>query len=231
VVIEIGDGSATRTSNEVNLTTWETQLVYYRDEPGNMQATMTMDIHFRADIHSFRDVPHETPWETTVLFSWMRDASNTIATSGSYSQTLGQCTDTFNFLRGADLGPPGQPTPDGTWYYFGSVDTRARTLQLNMQVIALFNAGNWQHSGPAECAPFGQDIYAGIQIEPCLFDETQGMTAFRMQMGQDYDVQGDDRGPCDAVPLMAPLAGFTSQATVTWPTFTPNFPPDPDAAR
>ncbi|HKW13291.1 MAG TPA: hypothetical protein VJS69_02285, partial [Candidatus Krumholzibacteria bacterium] len=231
VTVEVGSGSDPRVSNTVNLTSWEGDVVYERDDPADMRATMTMKVHFRADIHAFREIPHENPWETQVLFSWIDDGSCSITTSGTYTESNPPCGDIYKLLYGADLGKPGSFSPSGSWRYLGSIDTQTHTMQFNLLLTALFKAGTWQHTGPAECAPFTQDMYAGIQPELCLFDDVQGVTAFRMQMTPEFDVTGDNRGPCPAVPLMAPLSAQTAQAKVHWETWTPAFPPDPDAAR
>jgi hypothetical protein len=72
-----------------------------------------------------------------------------------------------------------------------------------------------------------------MEIEHCLFDDLVGVTAFRMQMGSDYDVPEDNRGPCTAPSLVADLAANAPSAQVTmhWDAMTSTYPPDPDAAR
>ena len=112
VVVEVGEGAKPRVSNSVNLTKWEAELIYEHDDPGSMSAEVRLKVNFRADIHSFREKPHETPFETTVLFNPMHDASISITTSGSYSETSGSCTDTYTFLHGLEMGSPFVTQPE-----------------------------------------------------------------------------------------------------------------------
>lgn len=233
VVVEVGEGANPRPSNPVNLTEWHGSLVYERDDPGSLAARMDIDVHFRADIHSFRDKPHEQPFETTVFFGAMRDASVVITMSGNYANTQGDCTDTFTFSRTVTLPSPYEPSQDGGWTYLGQVDSQAHTLLLNMNILALFLAGTWVRSGPPECAPYTVQLYPPVQIQECLFDDLQGVTAFRMGMGSDFEVTADTRGPWTVDPLPTYLLGLglQGQVSVHWSEMTPFFTPDPDAAR
>lgn len=113
---------------------------------------MKMDVHFRADIHAFRDQPHEQPFETTVLFGAMRDASVGITASGTYAQTQGPCTDTFTFNTTINLLSPYDPSQEGGWTYFGSVDSQSHTLQLNLHLQTLSAVGSWVRSGLSHTA-------------------------------------------------------------------------------
>ncbi len=231
VVVEVGEGANARVSNPVNLTKWEAELIYEHDDPGDMRAEVRFKVNFRADIHSFREKPHETPFETTVLFNPMHDASISITTGGSYAESSGPCTDTYTFLHGLEMGSPFVTQPEGGWTYFGSVDTQGKMLRLTVNMVALFDAGTWEHTGPPECAPFTETLYTTISLEDCLFDDLVGVTAFRMQMDTGFAVAEDNRGPCTVAPLMAPLAEYSAQASIHWGEMTPFFPPDPDAAR
>lgn len=230
VVVEVGEGANARASNPVNLTKWEAELIYEHDDPGDMRAEVRFKINFRADIHSFREKPHEAPFETTVLFSPMHDASISITTSGSYTETFGSCSDTYTLLRGLEMQSPFETQQEGGWTYFGSVDTQGRMLQLTVNLVALYDAGTWEHTGPPECAPFTEALYTTISLEDCLFDDLVGVTAFRMQMGSAFDVTADERGPCDVDPLVSQI-DQPARSSMRWGTITPDYPPDPDAAR
>jgi hypothetical protein len=234
VVVEVGGGNAPRRSNEVNLTQWEGTLTYQRDDAGSLNVAMEINVRFRADIHAFRDLPHEQPFETTVLFSFMEESSVKVTTGGSYVETTGPCTDTFSFTKEIDLPWPGEEdSPGGTWSYFGSVDSQSHTLQLDVCLVAGYEVGTWVRSGTDQCPRYSLVLAATMEIEHCLFDDLVGVTAFRMQMGSDYDVPEDNRGPCTAPSLVADLAANAPSAQVTmhWDAMTSTYPPDPDAAR
>jgi hypothetical protein len=231
VVVEVGAGANPRLSNAVNLTEWRGEMKYERDDPGNQRADMTLKVHFRADVHSFRDKPHETPWETTVLFGAMRDASMEVTAGGTYSRTQGDCTDTFPMSGAVNVPSPWEPTLEGGWSYLGSVDTQHHELQLNMWALSLFPGARWIRTGPAECAPNNIALYISVKIDDCLYDDLQGVKAFRISMGSDFSVSADTRGPWVVLPHVAPLADLTGEASMHWDAFTVSHPPDPDAAR
>jgi hypothetical protein len=232
VVVEIGQGAAPRRSNPVNLTLWKGELIYEHDDPGDLRAEMRLKVDFRADIHSFRDEPHEQPFETTVLYGAMRTASVSITSGGSYSETVGICLNTWTLTKGAELASPFGPTkPEGAWNYLGSVDTQHRKLQLNLYALALYEAGTWMYSGPAECGPFTVPLSIALQTEDCLFDSVDALKAIEIDMGPDYDVLAGSRGPCGVDGMVGPLIDLPAQASMHWSAFAPMYPPDPDAPR
>jgi len=233
VVVEVGSGANPRVSNPVNITEWSGDLTYERQDPGDQHLQMRLKVRFRADVHSFRDQPHEPPFETIVLFGTMHDASVSITTGGSYSQVQGNCTDTFAFGGSVSFPSPYETTQDGGWDYYGSVDTQNRELQLNMYLFALFGGSTWTRSGPPECGPFTTPMWISVTIEDCLFDDVAGpgLKAFLMGMNPDFSVPADNRGPWTVPPNMSPLMGLTGEVSMRWDAMTSNHPPDPDAAR
>jgi hypothetical protein len=235
VVVKVGSGDDARKSNEVNLTEWKGEFTYERDDPGELAAQMTIDVRIVADIHSFRDEPGETPFETTVLFPTRGDTKIHMTTSGKYEEVVASCKDTYNFGEGGDVGTPfGTGNgKDGSWIYFGSVDTQSHTLQFNIAVVGVFKAGSYVRTriGPDDCDPFNRPLYVTMAIDDCLYDDLVQSPAFRMQMQDDFTVPADDRGPCDAQPLIGELHGLKGQAKIKWGEMTPSFLPDPDAAR
>ncbi len=231
VVVEWIDGNSARRSNEVNLTMWEGTLVCKRDDPGSLESELRMNVRFRADIHAFREKPHETPWKTTVLFGQMRDATATATTAGTITITNGDCTDTYTMGGSGDLGTPYERGPDGGWAYLGSVDTQGLEVRLNVNAFAIFSAGRWVHGGAEGCGSFNIEMFAGVKIEPCLYDDTAGVLSFLMSMSEDFTITEDDRGPCTVLPLYAPLAEHSATTTIEWDAIAPAWPPDTEAAR
>ena len=227
IEVEIGTGANARRSNPVNITSWEGEMTYERDDLGSLKTEMKIKVHFRADIHSFRDKPHEQPFETTVLFGPAHDTSVAATTEGTYSETFGDCTDTYTLSKGADLKSPHDADPDGGWIYFGSVDTQSHRLQLSMQVLTAFEAGRWVRSG--DCEAFDKPYYVILAMEDCLFDDLAQTTAFRMQMGDDFGVPEDNRGPCDVESIID--TDQNVQVKIRWSAMPAIFPPDPNTAR
>jgi len=236
VVVKVGSGSDDRESNPVNITEWDGELTYNRDDPGSLAAEMTIKIRILADIHPFREEPGEAPFETTVLFPPRGDTSVHMTTSGTYEENLGSCKDTYTFGEGGDIGTPfGTGNgKDGSWIFFGSVDTQSHTLQLNIAVLGVFKAGTYVRTqvGEEHCDTFNLPQWVSIFIDDCLYDDLAQSPAFRMQMGDDFTVPGDERGPCDADdPLIGEVNDNHAQGKIKWGEMIPFFLPDTDAAR
>jgi hypothetical protein len=236
VVVKVGSGADARESNPVNITEWNGELTYERDDPGSQTAEMKIKLRILADIHSFRDEPGEEPFETTVLFNTRGgDVGVKMTTGGVYERTIASCKDTFTLGENGEIGTPfGEGGTDGSWTYFGSVDTKAHMLQLNIAVLGIFKAGQWVRTrvGPDPCDPFTLPIYATMVIEDCLYDLKIQAPAFQMQMDNAFVVAESQRGPCDVDPLTTELnEDFRAQAKIKWGQMSPSFLPDPDAAR
>jgi hypothetical protein len=232
VVVKVGSGDNARESNTVNITEWIGEMTYDRDDPGSLAAQMKIKVRFLADIHSFRDEPGEPPFETTVLFGPRGDTKVDATSSGSYSRMLGECTETWTFGNGGNLLTPFEGTANGSWTYFGSVDTKNHSLQLNMAILCVFDAGSWKLTGPAdECEPFNRDLYVSMAIDDCLYNEFFQTPAFRIPLDNEFAVAEGERGPCDVQPLIGETDGLMGQAKIKWSDMTPFFLPDPDAAR
>jgi len=230
VVVKIGTGQNARESNPVNITEWKGDLIYDRDDPGSHTAQMTLTVRFRADIHDFRDKPGEPPFKTQVLFTASDDSKIAITSGGVFSETIADCTDTYTLGNNGSVKSPFVAGTDGSWIYFGSVDTQSHKLRLIMQVLAVWKAGTWKQSG--DCENFEKPLYAQLAIEDCLFDDLNQTTAFSMDMNNDFEVLAGQRGPCSVDPMVSNLSGdYDGQAKIRWNDITPFFLPDPDAAR
>lgn len=236
VVVKVGTGNDARESNHVNITEWIGELTYDRDDPGSLAAQMKIKVRILADIHDFRDEPGETPFKTTVLFIPRGDTNIHMTTGGTYEENLGSCKDTWTFGQGGEVGTPfgtGQGT-DGTWTYFGSIDTESHTLQLSIAVLGVFKAGTYvrTRTGPDPCDTFNLPQWVSLYIDDCLYDDLVGTKGFRMQMDNDFVVAQDERVPCDADdPLIGEVNDNHAQGKIKWGEMTPFFLPDPDAAR
>ena len=230
IVVKVGTGANARESNPVNITEWKGDLIYERDDPGSHTAQMTLTVRFRADIHDFRDEPGEPPFKTQVLFTASDDSKIEITSGGVFSETFANCTDTYTLGNNGSAKSPFVPGTEGSWIYFGSVDTQSHKLRLIMQVLAVWKAGTWKKSG--DCENFEKPLYAQLAIEDCLFNDLNQTTAFSMDMNNDFEVLADQRGPCSVDPMVSNLAGdHEGQAKIRWNDITPFFLPDPDAAR
>jgi hypothetical protein len=81
--------SVKRKSNVVNLTEWRGDLVYKHVQAGTLTGTITVHAHLRADLHPFREKPHEKPWNPAVFFNAAQDAYGEGAASGTFTIDYG----------------------------------------------------------------------------------------------------------------------------------------------
>lgn len=88
-----------RESNVVNLTEWQGQMRYTRNEIGSLAMAATFDLHFRADVHTYRDVPGGPLIAPTFRQCYqMQDAQATISVSGSYQFCAAGACDLFEWF-------------------------------------------------------------------------------------------------------------------------------------
>lgn len=79
VVVSVGGHK----SNKVPLTEWNIPFTYTRHSWGSLTDTFHINVHIRADVHDWRDKPHETPNKATVvLFKGMSDMDGDWASEG-----------------------------------------------------------------------------------------------------------------------------------------------------
>ncbi|HKW15355.1 MAG TPA: hypothetical protein VJS69_12780, partial [Candidatus Krumholzibacteria bacterium] len=231
VVVKVGSGDDARESNHVTITAWEGDMTYEREDPGDQKAEMKIKVRFFADIHDFRDEPGEEPFKTTVLFTARGETNVKATTSGSYTRPEGDCTEKWTLGQSGELKTPFEGA-DGSWSYFGSVDTQSHKLQLNMAILCVFKAGTWSMSGPTDrCENFNRPFYATLALDDCLYDLKIQAPAFLVDMDDKFVVKEDHRGPCDIMPLVGDFDDLTASAKISWTAMTPNVLPDPEDAR
>jgi len=129
-----GDGAAgevyvlvnQRKSNSVQLTEWNFHITYALVSSGSLRVDGGFDIHFRADVHSYRNKPAETPNDRVVSFQCARDTKGKLTATGSNKVNAGTTT----WSGTADVLPPYDTTPQNVLLCLGTVDTRIKALNL-----------------------------------------------------------------------------------------------------
>jgi hypothetical protein len=77
--------SVKRKSNVVNLTEWRGDFTHKLVEAGSMTGTITVHAHLRADIHSFREEPHTSPFNPQVVFNAAQDSYGSAVATGTFT--------------------------------------------------------------------------------------------------------------------------------------------------
>lgn len=241
VIVEVGQSEGElpslikRKSNPVNLSSWEGYFYARRTEPDSAFLSFLMNIHFRADIHSFRELPGEDPFETLVLFSNSNKGQAVAGAGGTHTSALGGCLSTFIYGGVADLGSPFDFSPAGSWGYDGSIHTGTRELVLNLEGSALLEGGTWIMHGPVEegCNNASFPWYFSAGIDGCLYDDVNVTQSFIIQLDPLFNIPEGERNCGNLVPAFGFFwpDGSTSQAKIRWAKITPEYPPDPRAPR
>ena len=222
-----------RASNKVNLTQWRGQVRYKRTEPGTLESHMALNVHIRADVHPFRDLPHETPNKTTVLFRDTRDGDGTAGASGTHDIPQGQCAIRLTYAGSATFGPPYQVQNDANWQYYGSVDTQNHQLRLDIEASAAFSQyGSWQYVGSG-CPPNVFEWGVQAAFDDCLYDDLVQTHAFLIPVrADDWAFVGNSRS-CQPPTYYGQVFpdGYPADVKAEWDTFLADFPPDTTEAQ
>ena len=228
-----------RTSNPVNLTEWKPVFTVTHDEPSTLNMSMTLNVHLRADLHSFREIPHEQPWKTTVLFDDTRAASGS-ANAGGAHETVGivdpPCKLTVAYAGSVAMQSPYDFDGQGEWQweYDGSFDTQQKLLALNLFATAGYANSTITASGPfPDCANFTFPMPAVFSsIDDCLYDEINLTHTLNITMDDAWVILAGSR-ECPTAPDYSVVYpdGQTAMGKIQWSNSSPLHPPDPDSAR
>jgi hypothetical protein len=133
VIVEVGDHK----SNAVPLTEWQVPFTYTHTSFGNLKDVIHMNIHFRADVHSYRNKPGKKPIKPkAVKFLSMVDSDGDWRSTGSGTDS----TDPENPIRhawsGSGLLFNQTPLPGATTLEVvrasGTIDVSTATIQFTV---------------------------------------------------------------------------------------------------
>lgn len=123
-------------SNAVPLTEWTVNFTYTRQDWGGLTDTLHMNIHLRADVHSYRTKPHVEPTKpTAVKFLSMVDSDGNWSSTGTGTDS----TNADNPIRYAWSGSgmlfnqtPPPLTPPNVVRASGKINVATRTIQFTV---------------------------------------------------------------------------------------------------
>ena len=223
-----------RWSNDRAITRWKGLFKYTHDDPGSLNAVIDMNVVIRADIQSFREKPGATPYETIVLFEDEKSASASAIAGGTFSTTVGECSEVVSYGGTASIGSPWDLVDAGGWSYYGSVDSQKHELLLSIDANALLEGGNYAITGPpGPCTPYSLPLAVMPRLDDCLFDQQDLDRRFLIPMidGEFYNIDKGSR-TCPATTLW--YFSFTTEqgtAKIEWPFISSEFWPDRENAR
>lgn len=207
-------------SNPVQLTLWKINFnTLHRalaPEPeDSLKQEGVMAVHFRADVHSFRDEPHAAPIEPFVTFNQIADSFGTYTASGKLlNRETGDLIDSWS---GTAIVPALGVVPGGknTLFCHGTIDVKGRRIVLGLLGAAV--EGMFSTSPPEGPTPLPgitgplDGAFGGGDVGPALF----------LTLNSDFSIAA---GASDAP--VGPLLW-----RVTWDKADPIAPPGSKAAR
>ena len=220
VIVQVGEHK----SNAVPLTEWEVPFTYTHTSFGNLKDVLHMNVHFRADVHSYRDKPGKTPIKpTAVKFLSMVDTDGNWASSGSGTDNTNPENPVKHSWSGSGLLFNQSPPPGAITLQVvrasGTIDVETGTIQFTVsgaggpKTIDNWDKDNhhWQTEGSAENEdgrPYDALNGSGVPYVKVRFDENFGILA--------RTVSGTLPGHPEAT------------VTLKWSAAAASFPPLPD---
>lgn len=220
-----GPSSSTkRESNVVNLTTWEGIFTYKQDDFQALEGKIEIHAKLRADIHAFRDKPHETPHYYSVIFPAMENSYGIASVSGHAEYlwpgdppSLEEWDwDGSHYLKGLWENDPTGFLLDG-W-----VDGNTSRLKLHVFAAEARDLIETVTDLPP------QNVAVAIPLE--LSDTFTGY--YWIQMNSVWDILGDSRS-VNKCCSRDPDGNGTDDIvhTFSWPTIQASWAPDTSAAQ
>ncbi len=230
------DGSDFRKSNIVNISQWEGTFTQTREEDGTLKLTNNYNIRIRADIHSHRDEPGETPFKPITPFFFEKDATAdwAVGGAGQWVDVPGEITYDYTWTGGGDL-PIYDSTNPGLmrfFQYLGSVDANQKHATL------VINALIYEGWDITETATYdgGSDVihYPGawattMDIE--LFDDVENFYYYTVAMDNDFNITAGSRSAQNMLRISDYGPIIPARLKIEWPQINVQYPPDQNEAQ
>ncbi len=164
--------SVKRKSNEVNLSEWRDTVTF--DEQwadGSMSDSIKLHLHFRDDIHPFRDVPHLPPNKTIVIFNCVQDADGSSKSTGTYTYN-GIPGDPWTWTENGGCIIPGlwNHDPSGTFFATGGFNTGTLSVEMHLNAsTADCGTMSMQSNEVNETSPISPSI------DPRIFEDAKDL--------------------------------------------------------
>lgn len=222
-------------SNPVNITEWNGTMSYTLSGPDSLKAELDMGIHFRSDVHPFREKPHQKPFKTLTIFqTGLKDSTGKATWSGEHSIPADPCQQKIVMTGSDDMGNCWKAADHGAFKYDGGVDMIHNQLQFNLTYGAGDTIGHMYYSGPTGCPNYDFSVYLQVQNDSCLFNVLPNdVMQLTMSMDStDYSIKSDSTS-CSrkAIYWIYYFDQASANAQIKWTKWTAKFPPDPKAGE
>ncbi|MEW6050383.1 MAG: hypothetical protein AB1644_04895 [Candidatus Zixiibacteriota bacterium] len=209
-------------SNRVNLTDWTGQFNFHMTSSGSLEQTVQINVHLRADIHSFRDQPHTQPLKSIQYINSCAENSEASASAaGTYvihypPEGGGDWTWTW---YGATAVPGWWNSQANLFRIYCVFSTIDNTAKLNLELYAPEGCFESLQSPQSYTAP----LFVAIPYE--MYDD--GQHRLDMSFDSQYNILSGTRDR----PFGGGYDGNPNNGHLEWTTFTNSFAPDSTEAQ
>ncbi len=229
------DGADFRKSNVVNISQWEGTVTQTREEDGTLKLTLNYDIRIRADIHSHRDEPGETPFKPITPFIFEKDATAdwAVGGAGQWVDVPGEVTYDYSWQGGGALPLFDTLNPSMLFFqYLGSVDANQKhaTLVINALIydgwditeIDTYEGGSSEIHYPGTWA-------STMDLE--LYDDVENFYYYTVAMDNDFNIAAGSRSAQNMIRISDFGPIIPARLNIEWPQISVQFPPDQTEAQ
>jgi hypothetical protein len=199
-------------SNVVQLTEWKGDLTFTYTGKGTLHVTGPITIHFRADVHDYREAPHVAPTKPVSTFDAAPDSKASWTAGGS--GTINRATTTLSGSSEMTLDGSG----GNVLKCLGNIDTDTKTL--NLALIAASTSGmRFVTVGPLGTArgPFAMSTG---KLDGNL-SQSQPIPALHIKLNDNFGIPAASRQETVS----------NGTLLLKWSAITPTSPPASDEAR
>jgi hypothetical protein len=213
--------SVKRRSNEVNLSEWRNTATFSAVYAGTVSDSIFLHLHFRDDIHAFRDVPHLPPYKTIVLYDCVQDADGNAKSSGTYVYN-GIPGDPWSYTATGTCVIPGlwNHSPSGTFFAHGGMNTDTKVIEMHLDASASDCGSLSVHSNEVN-----QTGPISPTIDPRIFEDAKDLLHLQFDNAWNILVKDTTAQVCCAgsflgAPINYPIHLKISPAAVSFPPDT-----------
>lgn len=220
VVVSVGDHK----SNKVPLTEWNIRFTYTMRYWGSLKDTFHINAHIRADVHKWRDKPHQAPnTPSAVLFKGMGDMDGDWTSEGTGYQSNDPEQDRFVWSGSGQLsGEEALFNGEGTTAV-GFVNVQSMILEINPCGLAGLN--KTQDIYGRDGSHIAMQMGTWANWVPVFDEFVGGQTYLKIPLDSSFAIQAGSRTATSNIDG-SPLSDGTS-ATMEWEAAEASFAPDP----
>lgn len=224
-----------RISNPVNLTQWNGTFTYSEEDAGSLKKQMSMTVKIRADVHSFREFPHDTIPEMNPFIVIGRVEGDTGRVSASGEWLYHAYDDPYEdwlyeWSGSTPIGLLNEPDPSQGFAYQGFIKHSGSNKWMELN---LFGSAYYGTTQTVTSTLTGLLSTEDLSISPVMevYDDilTYGPYTLFIPLYPDWTTFGGTNDTTMCCSLDPDNPDIT--AKMTWNNIVPTFPPDSTAPR